>query len=58
MFRVEFLDEYANPKSVFDYKQLSDLINSNESILGPEKVKKSRERFKAEDSSDGSEVNQ
>jgi hypothetical protein len=58
MFRVEFLDDYANLKPLFDYKELSDLINLNESSLDPEKVKKFRERFKTESSSDGPEVNQ
>jgi hypothetical protein len=58
MFRVEFLDDYANLKPLFDYKELCDLINSNESSLDPEKVKKFRERFKAESSSDDPEVNQ
>ena len=48
MFRVRFIDDYTALKPLIDYKELSEMITRNESILIPEKVKNFRERYNAE----------
>jgi hypothetical protein len=51
MFRVDFIDDYTVLKALIDYKELSELITLNESILDEEKVRQFRERYSAENSS-------
>jgi hypothetical protein len=48
MFRVEFIDDYTTLRPLIDYKDLSELIRLNESVLDPEKVLEFRRRFDAE----------
>jgi hypothetical protein len=48
MFRVSFIDDYTALKSLIDYKELSELITLNESILDPDKVRQFRGRYDAE----------
>ena len=48
MFRVDFIDDYSILKPLIDYKELSELIRLNESILDPEKVRKFTRRYEAE----------
>jgi hypothetical protein len=48
MFRVNFLDDYSALKPLIDYKELSELILRNESILDPVKVEQFNGRYKNE----------
>jgi hypothetical protein len=48
MFRVDFIDDYTTLKSLIDYKELSELVTLNESILEPGRVLRFRERYDAE----------
>lgn len=53
MFRVSFIDDYATLKNLIDYRELSELITLNESILEPDKVRQFRERYQAESAQEG-----
>ncbi|MFZ1007152.1 MAG: hypothetical protein WAN65_09960, partial [Candidatus Sulfotelmatobacter sp.] len=48
MFRVDFIDDYTILKPLIDYKELSEMITLNEGILDPEKVRKFRRRYEAD----------
>lgn len=48
MFRVPFIDDYATLKTVVDYNELSKLIEQNEGLLDPEKVRMFRQRYATE----------
>jgi hypothetical protein len=48
MFRVRFIDDYTQLKSLIDYRELSQLITRNEAVLNPERVKNFRDRYNAE----------
>jgi hypothetical protein len=51
MFRVAFIDDYSQLKPLIDYKDLSELITRNESIVDADKVEQFRERYYAEQES-------
>jgi hypothetical protein len=44
MFRVEFIDDYAALKPLFDYDEIARLIDENKEKLDPEKVKQFQDR--------------
>jgi hypothetical protein len=49
MFRVDFIDDYTALKPLIDYKELSELITLNESVLDKNKVELFRQRYNAEE---------
>ena len=48
LFRVEFIDDYSALKPLIDFKELSELITLNQSILDPVKVAEFMKRYNAE----------
>jgi hypothetical protein len=48
LFRVEFIDDYAALKPLFDYDLISKLIDQQQETLDPEKVHQFRERHSLE----------
>lgn len=48
MFRVEFIDDYAALKPIFDYDELSRFIEMNKGKLDPERVQQFERRLKQE----------
>ena len=51
MFRVPFIDDYAELRPLIDYKELSELITLHESVLDRDKVEQFRHRQRAEEAS-------
>jgi hypothetical protein len=48
MFRVDFIDDYTILKPLIDYKELWELISLNERTLDPDRVRKFRQRYEAD----------
>jgi hypothetical protein len=48
MFRVDFIDDYTTLKPLIDYKELSELVTQNESIIDRDKVEQFRARYNTE----------